>query len=104
MSKQPPRGASVTTNEVAALAPPHTPADDAAIAEEPAALHRRRTLDFALAVGRLVVDRLYGGDLVAWRVGGSLRKLAQRLEALQVRGLSATALQQAVATLHLEER
>ncbi len=79
-----------------------------ALAREIATLHRHTTLDFALAVGRLAVDRLYGGDLEAWRQrsgkDGSFRRLAAALEALETRGLSATMLQQAVATLDLEQR
>jgi hypothetical protein len=80
-----------------------------AVARELAALQRKTTLGFAIQVGRMVVDRLYGGSLDDWRNGkgakdGSLRTLADKLQKLGARGLSATTLQQAVATLDLEER
>ena len=80
-----------------------------ALAHELAVLQRKTTLGFAIDVGRMVVERLYGGSLARWREGkgakdGSLRKLADKLEKLGARGLSAATLQQAVATLDLEER
>ena len=62
----------------------------------------------AVAIGRIVLERLYGGSLDRWRdrgpKDGSLRRLAAALEARGARGVSASALQQAVATLDIEQR
>jgi hypothetical protein len=79
------------------------------LARDLAALHRQHTLRFALDVGKMVLDRLYGGSLDAWRAGagasdGSLRKLAAKLTALGARGFSAASLQSAVAVLDVDER
>ena len=45
------------------------------------AICKNATLDFAMSVGRLIIDDLYGGDLSVWRSRGpkdvSFRKLAQ---------------------------
>jgi hypothetical protein len=72
------------------------------------ALHRQAALDFALAAGRMVVDRLYHGDLDAWRTrgtrDGSFRELALQLDPLKIPGLSSSSLQRAVATYDLESR
>ncbi len=55
-----------------------------------------------------MVDHLYGGDREAWRErgpkDGSFRKLAKRLDASEVPGLSAAALHRAVAIWDLEQR
>jgi len=79
----------------------------AELAIEVVKLHRDTTLGFALALGQRVVDKLYGGDLAAWRAkgqkDGSLRRLSEEIEKLgQV--ISASTLQQAVATLDVEKR
>ena len=70
-------------------------------------LYRQTTLDFSIAVGRLVVHDLYGGDIQRWRdhgaKDGSLRKLATKLSQAG-RELSVTRLQQAIGTLDLEPR
>ena len=79
-----------------------------ALASRIASLHRQTTLAFAVELGRIVIEGLYGGDLALWRSraksDGSLRKLAARLATRGVVGLSATALQQAIATLDLDRR
>jgi hypothetical protein len=90
-------------------ASPVPEADLDALAIDLAALQRRTTLGFALEVGRMVVERVYGGSLDRWRAGagakdGSLRSLAEKLTKLGSRGLSAATLQQAIATVDLEER
>lgn len=72
------------------------------------ALHRGAALDFALAVGRMVVDRVYGGDLDAWRErgakDGSFRRLAAKLDPLGIPGLSSGNLARAVAVLEVDAR
>ncbi len=72
------------------------------------ALHRQAALEFALRVGQLVLDRLYGGDLQAWRDrgvrDGSFRKLAAALDPHGIPGLSSTSLARALGTLELDRR
>lgn len=87
------------------------PADDAVIDQlvaELCGLHRAAALDFALRVGRLVLERLYGGDLDAWRArgvrDGSFRRLAERLDPLGIPGLSSSSLARALGTLELDAR
>ncbi len=91
----------------AALAAPDDDAIDALVAEL-RGLHRAAALDFALRVGRLVLDRLYGGDLDAWRAhgirDGSFRRLADRLDPMGIPGLSSSSLARAVAILELDAR
>ncbi|HNH48407.1 MAG TPA: hypothetical protein PKY30_15310 [Myxococcota bacterium] len=62
---------------------------------------------FARQVGRLIVDRLYGGDLAAWRSRGpkdsSFQKLAEKSEEGRL-VLSASALYRCVALVELEAR
>ncbi len=71
-------------------------------------MHHSATLELALALGRVVIVHLYGGDRAAWRARGpkdrSFRKLARRLDAAEVPGLSAAVLHRAVAIWDLEER
>ena len=71
-------------------------------------LHRNASLEYALRLARLVVDRLYGGDLSAWRQRGpkdaSFRKLAVKLDGLQVPGLSSGNLARAVIALEVDAR
>lgn len=79
-----------------------------ALVDELRGLHRKAALDFALTVGRLTLDRLFGGSLDAWRDGGeksgSFRKLAQKLDPLGIPGLSSSSLARAVATVELDAR
>src|SRR5689334_13682467 len=69
-------------------------------------LHQAATLDFALRVGRIVIDRLYGGDVGVWRrqrsTDASFRKLAARSRRGLV--LSASTLYRAVALCELCDR
>jgi len=80
----------------------------AALVADLRTLHRHAALDFALAAGRMVVERIYGGDLDAWRNrgsrDGSFRELAALLDPLKIPGLSSTSLFRAVATYELESR
>ncbi len=68
------------------------------------AMYKAATLDFTLAVGTLIIDTFYSGDLSAWRARGSkdcsFRKLARhpRLP------MSPTALYRSVAIHELCER
>jgi hypothetical protein len=65
---------------------------------------KRATLEFALSVGRLIIDNLYGGDLERWRVRGaktaSFRKLARHPQL----PMSPVALYRSVAMYELCER
>jgi len=62
---------------------------------------------FARQVGRLIVDRLYGGELGGWRSRGpkdsSFQKLAEKSEEGSLL-LSASALYRCVALVELEAR
>jgi hypothetical protein len=64
------------------------------------ALKRDATFLFVSALGRLIIDRFYGGDLNIWRREGAknlgLRRLAQRLSTEAGLGLDASALSRAV--------
>ena len=88
----------------AAICPP--PATDdivTSVVEELNDLQVTGTLDVALRMGKLIVDRFYGGDLTAWRhhraKEASFRKLAARTrEDLRV---GATCLYRAVALYEL---
>jgi hypothetical protein len=66
-------------------------------------LHRSATLEFALKVGRLIVQRFYGGDLTAWRSHAakeaSFRKLAARAD--RDLHISVSSLYRAVALFEL---
>lgn len=72
-----------------------------AVVKELNAICKRATFDFAMAVGRLVVDRFYDGDLTRWRVrrakGTSFRKLARHPDL----PLSPSALYRSVAIYEL---
>lgn len=67
-------------------------------------LSRAAALDFALSVGCLIIDQLYGGDLNAWRSRGtkamSFRKLAKHPEL----PMSPGALYRSVAIYELSAR
>lgn len=71
-------------------------------------LHRKAALEFALTVGRLTIDRLFGGSLEKWRAGGaksgSFRKLAAKLDPLDIPGLSSGSLSRAVSLVDLDAR
>lgn len=62
-------------------------------------LYHNQTLTFHLGVGRVIVERLYGGDREAWRSRGtkdtSFRKLAEREDFID--GVSAAVLRRATA-------
>ena len=69
-------------------------------------IHRGAALETALRIGRLIVDRFYGGDLTSWRTHrakeASFRKLAARADSNL--HISATGLYRAVALYELTER
>ena len=71
-------------------------------------LHRKAALEFALAVGRVVLDRMFRGDLGVWRSrgekSGSFRKLAAKLDPMGIPGLSSPSLSRAVAMVELDAR
>jgi hypothetical protein len=75
-----------------------------AVVDELRQLTQVATLDLALAVGRLVIDRFYDGDTNAWRLRGrrctSFRKLAARPDL----PMSASALYRSVAIYELWQR
>jgi hypothetical protein len=68
-------------------------------------LKRDATFMFVMALGQLVVERFYNGDLKAWRSTGakdtSFRKLAARLEAEDGLGLDHSSLSRAVGVYEL---
>jgi hypothetical protein len=73
------------------------------------ALTRQADLLLAVGVGRLLIDRLYGGDFSSWRTrarkdDASLRALAARFKAADVLGFSATNLYRAIAVTELVEK
>ncbi len=76
--------------------------------DEISRLHRTATLDYAIASGRVIVERFFGGDLAAWRQRGpadaSLRKLAALLDDNVTPGLTAAGLHRAVEFYDLELR
>jgi len=79
----------------------------AEVAGEIRGLARRVELEFTCAVGRLLVERFYGGDRAAWRdhssgKAASFRRLAENLR--DDRGLCASALWRCVAIHDLVER
>jgi hypothetical protein len=92
---------------VAAATPVVAQAVIDALADKILRLYRTTTLDFSIAVGKMVVDDLYEGDIQRWRdhgaTDGSFRRVAEKLKK-QGRALSATALQQAVGVFDLELR
>ena len=105
----------MTTSDLARIAAtlPAAPADIAdaeieALIEELRTLHRNAALQFALQVGRLVVDRLFQGSLAAWRAGGeksgSFRQLSAKLDPLGIPGLSSSSLARAVAMVEIDAR
>jgi hypothetical protein len=70
------------------------------------ALQNRASLEAALGIGKIVIDRFYGGDLSIWRLHSakeaSFRTLAARAD--QDLWISATSLYRAVALYELERR
>lgn len=91
------------------LVPPAVPdAEIRAAYEEIARLHRSATLEYAIASGRVIVERFFGGDLAAWRERGpadaSLRKLAALLDDDRTPGLTPAGLYRAVEFYDLEQR
>jgi hypothetical protein len=70
--------------------------------------HRDTTIGFALRVGKMVVKRLYGGNIENWRnhgeSDGSMKRLADEIAERGGRNLSLTTLQNAVGTLDLDLR
>jgi len=75
--------------------------------EELRQVQRDATLTLAIKMGQIIVTRLYGGSLEAWRRHGpkesSLRKLAKKFEA-DGSGTSASTLSRAVGIYDLEQR
>lgn len=72
-------------------------------------MQRAAGFEFARAVGRVVLDSLYGGDLNGWRLRGesdaSYRRLRDRAEAEKDKLLiSAVALYRSMALVELEDR
>ena len=92
--------------EVLADAVPDATID--ALVRDLRALHRGAALDFSLEVARLLVDRLYAGDLEVWKQrgpkDGSFRKLAAKLDPLDIPGLSSGSLARAIYVLELDTR
>ncbi|MFO7565724.1 MAG: hypothetical protein R6X02_23985 [Enhygromyxa sp.] len=74
------------------------------LGEELAALGKDVNLEQAIEIGRLVIARLYDGDLAAWRRRGpkphSLRSLARSAD----KSLSSSALYRSIALYELSER
>lgn len=75
--------------------------------DELCAMQRAATVELAVQMGKLIVDRFYGGKFDAWREHGaketSLRKLADRFENTEG-GLSAAGIYRVIAIYELEER
>lgn len=89
------------------LVNPSNPCDDSIIeatVRDLREMQRRGGLEMANAVGQLIIDRLYGGNLSAWRSRGpkdtSFRKLAARDDV----PMSHSALCQSVAVYELSQR
>lgn len=80
----------------------HDPLDE--LADKLAALGKDVSVEQAVEIGRLVIERLYDGDLSAWRGRGpkahSLRTLARRAEL----SVSSSALYRSIALYELSER
>lgn len=76
----------------------------AALAAELRSLARDASVDLAIRIGRLVIDRLYAGDLSTWRSRGakahSLRALARRADL----PISTSALYRSIALFELASR
>ena len=76
-----------------------TDAEIDATADEVRRVGREGMLSTAVAIGRVIVERLYGGDLEAWRSGAakasSLRRLAERLQDGDAAARSVSALHRA---------
>lgn len=92
--------------ETAEVLPP--PVDDSvldAVATRLRELQRTASLDFAVQIGALLVEQLYGGDLSAWQERGtrdaSFRKLAERED---LGGLGKSTLHRSVQVYALFER
>lgn len=68
-------------------------------------MKRDATFMFVMALGQLIVERFFNGDLAAWRKGGakdaSFRKLAARLKQEEGLGLDHSALSRAVGVYDL---
>jgi hypothetical protein len=104
----PPRGSALRDVDLPASQRPLAQAGDGldGIVQDLNQLVRTETVNLHIAIGRLVIDRLYQGDFSRWRRKGSketsLRKLASRSgKELMV---SATTLYRAVAMYELVER
>lgn len=89
-------------------APPPGPLDSAALdalAHTIDALHRDSPLDRDRAVGKLLIERIYGGDVALWRSRGkkdeSLRNLAGRLK---TGGIRLSGLSRAASLVEMEGR
>ena len=88
------------------VTPSESPSEDGldGLAAELSALGKDASVEQAVAIGRLVVERLYGGDLSAWRSRGpkahSLRALARRSDL----PVSSSALYRAIALYELITR
>jgi hypothetical protein len=76
----------------------------AALAADLRSLARDASVDLAIRIGRLVIDRLYAGDLSTWRSRGakahSLRALARRADL----PISTSALYRSIALFELASR
>lgn len=76
----------------------------AALAADLRALARDASVDLSIRIGRLVIDRLYDGDLSTWRSRGakahSLRALARRADL----PISTSALYRSIALFELASR
>jgi hypothetical protein len=72
------------------------------------ALHRGATLDHAIRSGEVLIRRLFGGSIAAWRErstdDASLRKLVAKVEKTGYPGLSATGLYRAIEIYDLDLR
>lgn len=97
--------ASPTVAAAVAAAPAQAAADPLdEIADKIAALGKDASVEQAVEIGRLLIERLYDGDLSAWRGRGpkthSLRTLARRVSA----SVSSSALYRSIALYELSER
>jgi hypothetical protein len=83
---------------------PSSAAEALELGDQLAALGKDVTLEQAVGIGRLVIERLYDGDLAAWRGRGpkqhSLRTLARSADI----SLSSSALYRSIALFELSER
>jgi len=80
-----------------------------AVHDELRRMHHAATLELAIAMGRLIIDRFFGGSLDSWRQRGeqdaSLRRLTARLSGdAEQSGLSPLTVYRAVGIYDLEDR